>query len=120
MQPSAHTTLAALLGQVLGGKVNGSRPLSGGDINQAYALSLDDGRQVFVKTNASAPRSMFPAEARGLAWLADSGTLRIPRVIAVSPADGVGPSYLVLELIQPGPPAPDFHETLERGLSALH
>jgi fructosamine-3-kinase len=73
-QPGSHTTLAALLGQVLGAKVLGSRPLSGGDINQAYALSLDDGRQVFVKTNASAPRTMFPAEARGLTWLAGAAT----------------------------------------------
>jgi len=121
VQSGSHPTLTALLGQVLGARVLGSRPLSGGDINQAYAFALDDGRQVFVKTNASAPRTMFPAEARGLAWLADATTaLRIPQVVAVSAADGVGPSYLVLELIQPGPPARDFHETLGRGLAALH
>ena len=112
--------LAAVMGRVLDSPVRGSRALSGGDINQAFALSLADGRQVFLKANAAAPRDMFPAEARGLDWLASAGALRVPKVIAVSAADDMGPSYLVLELITPGPPAGDFHETLGRGLAALH
>jgi fructosamine-3-kinase len=112
--------LAAVIGRVLGSAVRGSRPLAGGDINQAHAVALADGRQVFVKTNAPAPRTMFPAEARGLGWLAEAGALRVPRVLAVSASEGVGPSFLALELIEPGPPARDFHEALGRGLAALH
>lgn len=116
MQPA----LAAVIGQVLGSAVRSSRPLVGGDINQAHAVTLADGRQVFVKTNPSAPRTMFPAEARGLAWLAEARALRVPRVLAVSDSAALGPSYLVLEMIQPGPPAGDFQETLGCGLAALH
>ncbi|HEX3694597.1 MAG TPA: fructosamine kinase family protein [Polyangia bacterium] len=112
--------LAAVVSRVLGSAVTGSRTLAGGDINQAFAVALADGRQVFLKTNPRAPRSMFGAEACGLRWLADAGALRVPLVLAASASDDLGPAYLILELLKPGPPARDFHETLGRGLAALH
>lgn len=112
--------LAASLGQALGSGVTGVRPVSGGDINQAYAVALADGRELFVKTNARSPRGMFAAEARGLAWLAEARALPVPAVVAVSGADESGPAYLVLELVRPGRVARDFDETLGRGLAALH
>src|SRR5262249_25099499 len=65
----------------LGAKLTAASSLSGGDINDAYRVTLADGRAVFVKANDRADRAMFPAEARGLAWLADSRTLRIPSVL---------------------------------------
>jgi fructosamine-3-kinase len=57
---------------------------------------------------------MFPAEARGLAWLAEANALRVPAVVAADPG------FLVLELIVPGPRAADFDERVGRGLAALH
>src|SRR5262249_5364677 len=119
--------LAAALARELGAAVASSRPLGGGDINDAYEVALADGRRVFVKTNARAPRAMFPAEARGPAWLGQAGVLRVPSVIAVSREDGDGdgdapptPPFLALELVTPGRPARDFDERLGRGLAALH
>jgi fructosamine-3-kinase len=105
------------VGRAMGGRVVASRSVSGGDINEAYELTLDDGRVLFAKTNADAPAQMFPAEARGLAWLAEPGALRLPRVLAVS---GERPAFLVLERIAPGPRRRDFDEALGRGLAALH
>jgi fructosamine-3-kinase len=105
------------VGRALGAQVASARPVSGGDINLASELVLEDGRTLFVKTNASADREMFPAEARGLAWLAEAGALRIPRVVAVSGSD---PAFLVLERIEAGRRRPDFDEQLGRGLAALH
>lgn len=102
------------VGEALGSKIRDRRPLSGGDINQAYAVTLDDGRSCFVKTNRLPPPGMFPAEARGLAWLAAAGALRVPAVIAVDEA------FLILELLQPGPRGRSFDEELGRGLAALH
>lgn len=102
----------------LGSAVAGARPLSGGDINQAYALTLSDGRVVFAKTNANADPAMFPAEARGLSWLREAGALRVPDVLAVS--SGGTPAFLVLESIVPAPRARDFDQRLGRGLAALH
>jgi len=98
----------------LGARVRATRALSGGDINEAHAVALDDGREIFVKTNRRAPAGMFPAEARGLDWLREAGALRVPQVLAEDER------YLALELIRPGKPAPRFDEELGQGLAALH
>lgn len=111
--------LKAAVGTALGAPVAGARPLAGGDINQAYEVALDDGRQVFVKTNPRSPTGMFAAEARGLAWLAEPGALRVPAVLAASAPDDE-PQFLALELVGSGAPIRDFDDCLGRGLAALH
>ena len=97
-----------------------SRPVAGGDINLAFEARLENGERVFVKTNRDAPRAMFPAEARGLAWLGEAHALRVPRVLAVSEPAADGPRFLVLEYIEPGRRDRLFDETLGRGLAAMH
>ncbi len=105
----------AALAEAMGAGVTGARPLSGGDINLAFSVTLADGRRLFVKTNARAPRGMFAAEARGLRWLAEPNALRVPAVLAVDE------SFLALELVGgEARPARDFDERLGRGLAALH
>ena len=104
----------------LGARVTGMRPLAGGDINQAHAVTLDDHREVFVKTNPEADPRMFPCEARGLAWLAEAGAVPVPRVLAVSAETAPGPRFLALEMLRPGPRRRDYDEHLGRGLAALH
>lgn len=102
------------IGAKLGARIRELRGVSGGDINDAWRVALDDGRTVFVKTNAEADPDMFPAEARGLAWLREADALTVPEVIAVDA------EYLVLEYLEPGRPPGDFDERLGRGLAALH
>ena len=75
--------LEAAIGAALGARVQGSRPLSGGDINEAWAVRLQDGRRIFVKSNRRADPRMFECEARGLNWLAEAKALRTPTVLAV-------------------------------------
>jgi fructosamine-3-kinase len=111
--------LEAALAEALGSPVVRSSGVSGGDINQASQVALADGRELFVKTNPGAPATMFAAEARGLAWLAEAAALRLPAVVAVSsPDDPV--HFLVLELVRRGRPARGFDEALGHGLAALH
>jgi fructosamine-3-kinase len=102
----------------LGVAIDAARRLGGGDINDAFALELADGRRVFAKCNARSPRDMFPAEARGLRWLAQARALAVPEVIAVS--EPGQPAFLVLEFVDPGARVRDFEERLGRGLAALH
>ena len=108
------------IGAALGTPVTGLEPLGGGDINDAHAATLADGRRVFVKTNASADPRMFPAEARGLDWLRDAGALRIPAVLAVSSGKASEPAFLALEYLEPAPHGRGFDEELGRGLAAMH
>ncbi len=64
---------------------------------------------------------MFPAEARGLAWLSEAEALRVPRVLAHSglePNDC--PGFLLLEFLRPARPRTGFDEELGHGLAALH
>jgi fructosamine-3-kinase len=106
----------AAVEQALGAKVEGASRLGGGDINEAFEVRLADGRRVFVKENQRAHPDMFPAEARGLAWLAEAGALRTPAVLAVSSR----PAFLALEYLEPARARRDFDEELGRGLAALH
>jgi fructosamine-3-kinase len=106
--------IARAVSEALGAEVTRARGVSGGDINEALAVTLSDGREVFVKTNAAAPAGMFSAEARGLAWLASAHALRVPEVLAV------GERFLVLPLIRPAPHGRGFDEAVGRGLAALH
>ena len=112
--------LANALRYALGSGVAQARPLAGGDINEAFELTLASGSQVFLKTNASAAASMFPAEAKGLEWLRAAGALRLPEVLAVSSGGAGEPCFLVLELLTPGAPARNFQHRLGTGLAALH
>jgi fructosamine-3-kinase len=111
--------LKAALAAALGSGIASTRGIAGGDINRAYEITLTDGRRLFAKANDRSPRGMFAAEAQGLAWLGETGALRIPKVVAAALPDAAQ-QFLVLELVATGPPARDFDERLGRGLAALH
>jgi fructosamine-3-kinase len=109
--------LRAALERRLGTRVLDAKRLGGGDINDAFGVSLDDGTSVFVKTHPNPPQGMFEAEARGLRWLEEAGAIRIPQVVAVSNEQ---PAYLALELLTPAKRRPDFDDALGRSLATLH
>ena len=91
-----------------------ARLLGGGDINEAWRVTLADGRTAFVKTRADAGPGEYAAEAAGLRWLAEPGALRTPRAIEV------GEDYLALEWIEPGRLDGAGVEELGRGLAVTH
>jgi fructosamine-3-kinase len=94
--------------------VTNARRVGGGDINEAWHVTLADGRDAFVKTRPDATPTEYATEARGLEWLAEPGALRTPRVLAV--AD----DHLVLEWIAPGRLSAEGAEELGRGLALTH
>jgi len=91
-----------------------ARLLGGGDINEAWRVTLADGGTAFVKTRSGAAPREYAAEAEGLAWLAEPGALRTPRVLEV------GEDYLALEWIEPGRLDHRGAEELGRGLAVTH
>jgi fructosamine-3-kinase len=91
-----------------------ARRVGGGDINEAWRVTLADGREAFVKTRPDAGPSEYATEAQGLEWLAQPGALRTPRVL------GGGRHHLVLEWVAPGRLSAEGAEELGRGLALTH
>lgn len=80
----------------LGSSIVSKGRLGGGDFAEAWRVGLADSRTIFVKTHKQPPEYFFTTEAAGLQWLRDSGTARVPEVLAVSD----NPPCLSLEWIE--------------------
>jgi fructosamine-3-kinase len=98
----------AVAARFTGCAVTGERPLSAA----LTEVALDGERSVMVK-RAEAPGAVR-AEAAGLRWLADAGTVRVP---AVRGQDG---KWLVTDRVPTGPPSARAAVRFGRDLAALH
>jgi len=94
----------------------------GGDINKSYALTLNTGDTVFMKANEKEKAASFTAEAAGLFAIAQTGTIRTPKILCAGTDDGeeVGYSFLLMEYINSGEKRSDYWQTLGRELAAMH
>jgi fructosamine-3-kinase len=118
LPPSLSDQLAA----TLGGPIEHTRTVHGGDINQAAHITCN-GSSYFVKWHAKAPPRMFPAEAHGLRLMAATGEIRVPAVIAQGDETGGCPAFLVLEWIDLGNKRGTGRDTMAQfgeQLAAMH
>jgi fructosamine-3-kinase len=105
--------------RALTAQITDMRPVAGGELNDAYALRLCDGRSLFLKTSPQAHPGSFVAEAAGLGWIADAvGGPLVPEVQAV--IDSGDPRMLILSWVPAGPLRSEGAERLGRELAALH
>ena len=104
------------LGSAVGEEVVAISATAGGSINEAWRAELADGRAVFVKSRAGATAAEFAAEAAGLAWLAEPGSVRVPEVLGV----GEERPWLALEWVEPGILGASGRGELGRDLARLH
>ena len=75
--------------------------LDGGCINHALRLDSED-RTYCLKWNGEASPGTFSCEARGLALISASQTIRVPRVFGFGDPSGNGiPGYILMEWIEP-------------------
>ncbi|MDP1636377.1 MAG: fructosamine kinase family protein [Gallionellaceae bacterium] len=93
-----------------------STPVGGGSINEALLIEGADNSRYFLKLNDAQHHAMFIAEVAGLAAIAATNTIRVPRPIAHGIVEGR--SYLVLEHLQLSSRG-DTH-LLGEQLAALH
>ena len=117
---SLAEALVSLFGN--GVKVMRTDRLSGGDINKAYALHLNEGSVVFMKANEKKNAGFFVSEAKALAAIASTSTIGTPKVLCTGTDDGedVGYSFLFLEYISSGKMRNDYWQVLANELSAMH
>ena len=88
-------------------------PVGGGDINEAYHLVLQDGRDLFLKVHANVAADFFTSEASGLAALRQAG-LPVPEVL------GCGRNYLLLSYVKSARKSRDYWQQLGYELAKLH
>ena len=116
--PFIEARFVEAVGAALDATVTTMRPLGGGDNARSFRLTLDDGRDVFAKTQPGAPPLTLSTEAAGLTWLAVPDAIAVPDVAAVSDGD---PNFLVLSWIDEGGRGHARAEAeLGRGLATLH
>ncbi|MCW5514693.1 fructosamine kinase family protein [Muriicola sp. Z0-33] len=114
MQKDTEFELAGLLGN----KIVGVKPISGGDISKAYLLELPKSK-VFCKLNYSKfAYSLFEQELTGLNLIADSGAIKAPEVIGCSRLERG--ACLLLEYIVPGNPTAAVMQKFGYQLAELH
>ena len=80
--------LAATLASALGSPVAGARPLSGGDINDAFEVTLDDGRTLFVSVQHPAEDAETLDKVETLWPDFKDGQPPRPSVVAIRRTDG--------------------------------
>ena len=93
--------------------------VSGGQINEVYRVRMPGDLSLLYKWHAEPPEGFFEAEVGGLAAIAATDSLRVPRVLAFSDQG------LLMEWLEPPPRGAAFDvsaqgEALGRGLAKLH
>jgi fructosamine-3-kinase len=142
--------VSGIVQQALGKEIaaGGMRPVAGGDINDAYMVTLVDGQKVFLKVNTLRNAAFFSAEQEGLAAIRKTNAIGVPEVIATGVFPGAGTagvgtagngatgnkpladgatvrrtqgcSFLIMEYLEAGPRKADFWERFGRQLAAMH
>lgn len=95
------------------------RSVSGGDINEASVLILDDGTRLFMKSNVPDALDNFTAEAEGLAAMRKTGAVRVPEILGAG-TDPKGFSFLLMEQIETERPSAAYWERLGISLARMH
>lgn len=116
---SIESALASLFGNNV--RIAHSDRVSGGDINEAFALTLTDDSRVFMKTNTRENIAFFTTEATGLHAIAQTGAIGIPRILGSGTDENMaGHSFLLLEYIDAKNRISTYWETFARQLAAMH
>jgi protein-ribulosamine 3-kinase len=104
-----------------GKRIQRTHPVSGGDINQASFVEMNDGTTCFLKYNAREGQDMFEKEVKGLQILRDANAgFLIPDVLDYGFVEGPNVGYLLLEYITTETPTDDFHKQFGQQLADLH
>ena len=94
--------------------------IHGGDINEAYRLSLSDGNTIFMKMNDKENLTFFQKEVTGLLAIQETKTVSSPNILCTGTDDKREISFLFLEMINGGERRPDAWEIFAHELADMH
>jgi fructosamine-3-kinase len=112
--------LSATLSTQLGVKItiNHAESVHGGDINETYKLSTNEG-PFFLKLNdARRYPDMFAREYNGLETLRKTAAITLPQPICFGAKNGK--AFLVTTFLKKGGAVPDFWESFAAAIGKLH
>ena len=118
--PELYQSVEQILFQKSGNpaRIASGQSASGGCINAAEIVTLDDQRQFFIKSNHQSPH-LFVAESTGLTAIAATHAIRVPEVIGAGKTEsGIG--FLILEVVHTGKQPEHFWEEFGRSLAQMH
>ena len=121
--PRHFTSLTSALCSLFGEetKIESVCRISGGDINEAYGLTLADGKSIFMKSNTKENLSFFTAEAVGLSAISRTKSIRTPHILGVGTDEGRGGySFLLLEFISAKSRNANYWEDFASQLVSMH
>lgn len=95
-------------------KISSLIPVSGGCINNAFKIILNNKKSLFLKFNFNSSNDMFIKEAHGLAELRKAAAIRIPEVLLFDSF------FLLIEFIESGEKLKNFYEDFGRKFAQLH
>lgn len=98
-------------------EIKNRRSVSGGCINQGYAL-IGESSTYFVKFNQASQVEMFEAEMLGLRQMLDTQTIRVPKPICSGIAGDS--AYIVMEWLEFGGSNTQAWEEMGRKLAEMH
>ena len=112
------SSISGALKELFDAEIENTDRLFGGDINDAFALTLSGGKKIFMKSNRRASSSFFAAEAAGIAAIAETRAIGAPKVLGYGEENGR--AFLLLEFIEEGRRVSDFWEVFGRQLAEMH
>ena len=116
---SLEKTMVSILGNSV--KIIDINRITGGDINDAVGLTLNDGSQLFMKCNKKDNISFFHTEAAGLKAIAQTNTIGTPHILSIGTEDSsAGCSFMLLEFIKEKRRISNYWETFAHQLAAMH
>lgn len=116
---SFKKTLTSILGNHL--EITEIKHITGGDINDTFALTINDGSQLFMKCNKKDNISFFRAEATGLKAIAQTDTIATPHILSIGTEDSsVGRSFMLMEFMKQKRRISNYWETFAHQLAAMH
>lgn len=115
-------SLEELINDVFGQDISIIRmdSVPGGDINNAYRLSLSNEDSLFVKTNSVNNLNFFLTESGGLRALRSLKKIGVPEVLGAGTDEQRGISFLALEYIESSSRTPSYWEDFGHQLAGLH
>lgn len=90
------------------------RPVSGGSICNSQRIETSDGASYFIKSKEDAPPGFFEAESAGLEAIANTKTIRTPRVYHYAR------QFLILEYLPAATPNQTYWQNFGRQLATMH